>query len=475
MSTTTNTVTLSINIDITAQPENRNAATGSTAKLSVVATGAGTLSYQWQQRQNSSASWVNSTYTGAKTSTLSIPATSSLNGYQFLCIVSDTIGNQTSSSEATLTVVPITFSSQPADKSVNAGSIATFSVSASGTGTLTYQWQSRKNATSVWTNSGQSGARSATLSVSTNAGLDGWQFRCIVKDGNGRQAETNEAQLTINAQITKQPTSTSVLAGAKANFSVEAVGSGTLSYKWQSRKNASASWVNSGQSGARTKSLSVATNAGLNGYQFRCIVTDSKGKTATSNVVTLTVGAVAITTQPANKSVSAGERAIFTIAAKGSGTLIYQWQSRKNSSADWVNSGQTGAKTSTLTVTTNAGLNGYQFRCVVKDSKNNRVVSNTAILSIVPKITTQPKDASVKVGVKATYTIAATGTGTLKYQWQSRKNSSSTWVNSGQAGAKTSTLTVTTNAGLNNYQFRCLVTDANGQTTESNTVLLKIQ
>ena len=62
---------------------------------------------------------------------------------------------------------------------------------------LKYQWQSRKNANSNWSNSGQTGAKTTTLSVATTNGLDGWQFRCIVTDANGSSVESDIVSLSI--------------------------------------------------------------------------------------------------------------------------------------------------------------------------------------------------------------------------------------------------------------------------------------
>ena len=65
------------------------------------------------------------------------------------------------------------------------GTEAVFTVTAIGKATLKYQWQSRKDANSAWTNSGMPGAKTATLRVPATLGLNGWQFRCVVTDGNG--------------------------------------------------------------------------------------------------------------------------------------------------------------------------------------------------------------------------------------------------------------------------------------------------
>ena len=472
---TSKAVTLSINLVILAQPADRNAATGSTVKFTVQASGVGTLTYRWQQRSSVSGTWANSNLSGANTNTLSVAANSSHNGWQFRCMVSDQKGEAAESTAATLNVVPITISAQPANQSAQAGDTAKFTVEASGSGTLTYQWQSRKNATSAWSNSGMTGAKTKALSVATSGGLDGWQFRCVIKDGNGRTVESDEATLTVRIKFTSQPANVATVPGQTAQFTMSAAGKAPLSYQWQSRKNADSAWTNSGQPGAKTKTLSVNAIAGLNGWQFRCVVTDGNGFRWGSNPATLTVGAIAVTKQPTDQKATAGSVAKFSLSAAGSGNLTYQWQSRKNSSASWSNSGQTGAKTATLSINAIAGLNGWQFRCVVRDSANHQTISNVVSLWIVPNIQAQPQNVSVKAGATAIFSIRATGTGTLKYQWQSRKNASSDWSNSGQTGAKTVALSVNAIAGLNGWQFRCVVIDSNGQKSYSNVATLTVK
>ena len=134
-----------------------------------------------------------------------------------------------------------------------------------------------------------------------------------------------------------------------------------------------------------------------------------------------------------------------------------------------------GAKTATLTVTSIAGLNGWQFRCVVTDANNNSWGSNAATLFTKLSILTQPKITTAAAGSKAKFTVAAYGKATLKYQWQSIKNASSAWSNSGQPGAKTATLSVTALAGLNGWQFRCIVTDGDGNPLPSSAATLTVK
>ncbi len=372
------------------------------------------------------------------------------------------------------TVTSLTITTQPSSTTAYVGDKATFSVAAAGYGTLTYQWQYRKNSSASWANSAQNGNTTATLKVSTTASLNGYQFRCIVKDSYGNQAISQAATLTMKPKITTQPVDKSLLVGSTAKFTVTATGKGTLTYQWQYRKNSSASWANSGQQGAKTDTLLVSTTEALHGYQFRCIVTDGNGKKSYSKTVTLTLKP-RITTQPVDKSLLVGSTAKFTVAATGKATLTYQWQYRKNETSDWANSGQTGAKTDTLLVSTTAALHGYQFRCIVTDGNGQKSYSKTVTLTLKPRITTQPSDKSVTAGSTAKFTVAATGKATLTYQWQYRKNASSEWANSGQSGNKTATLSVASTKSLNGYQFRCIVTDGNGQKSYSNTVTMTVK
>ena len=73
----------------------------------------------------------------------------------------------------------------------------------------------------------------------------------------------------------------------------------------------------------------------------------------------------------------------FSIKASGDG-LTYQWQLAYAGSDNWQNVPVSfaGGKTDTLTVTATEDRNGYKFRCIVKDDKNNSVTSSAATLTV---------------------------------------------------------------------------------------------
>ncbi|MBO4477960.1 MAG: heparinase II/III family protein [Lachnospiraceae bacterium] len=275
-----------------------------------------------------------------------------------------------------------TVTASAAKASVTAGETFKITAEANGSGTLKYQWQSRKDSSSAWTNSAQSGAKTSTLSAATTVGLHGWQFRCVVTDGSGRKAYSKAVTVTVVPKITTEPVNKTVNVGDTLKYTIAASGKTRLSYQWQSRKNSSSAWANSAQSGAKTTTLSVKTTAGLQGWQFRCVVTDGNGQKSYSKTMTVSLATPTITKQPTATSVKVGTKATFSVAATGKATLRYQWQSRKNSSAEWTNSGLSGAKTANLTVAATAGLNGWQFRCVVTDGNGMKTYSSVVTLTV---------------------------------------------------------------------------------------------
>ena len=455
----------------TKQPINYIAFSNQTQLFPTVQAAGREITYDWYLYRPTTGvyEYVN-VYSGTSGMWSIIPTTED-DGALFYVIATDKFGRTARSNTGTISVL-----SQPTSTTVAVGTKAKFTTTTKylKDRITSYQWQYRKDASCEWKDSGQSGNKTDTLTVATTAGLHGYQFRCIVTNNSGQTATSYFATLSLKPAITTQPSNQTVPVGNKATFTVEATGKSKLTYQWQYRKNSSDTWKNSGQSGNKTKTLSVATTAGLHGYQFRCVVTDGNSQKSYSKTVTLKVRPK-ITTWPKDTTVAPGSTAEFTVAATGKGPLKYQWQYRKNETSEWKASGQSGNKTATLKVAATAALNGYQFRCYVTDANGQKSYTNTVTLTVSPRITTQPVSKTVTAGATAKFTVTAAGKGTITYQWQYRKNSSSTWTNSGQSGNKTKTLSVASKASLNGYQFRCIVKDSAGRKSISNVVTLTVK
>ena len=462
-SVTSKAVTLTVQSGpvITTQPTDKTVKLGEKASFSVTATGTD-LSYLWYYKTPSGSTFVKTTSASGKTATYSVTTQAKHNGYQYYCLITDGSGNTATSDVVTLTVKtgPV-ITTQPTDLSVTLGEKASISVTATGTD-LSYLWYYKTPSASTFVKTTSASGKTATYSITTQAKHDGYQYYCLITDGDGMTATTDIVTLTLSSApvITKQPTAVTAAEGSNAAFTVTAAG-GTLSYQWQ-YKTPTGSWKDSPAEGNKTATLSVPATADRNGYQYRCKVTNSSGS-VTSDPATLTVqSGPTITAQPASVTASEGETVQFTVAASGTG-LSYQWQ-YKTPTGSWKDSPAEGNKTATLTVPATTDRDGYQYRCEVTNSSGS-VTSDPATLTVQtsPTITAQPVSVTANEGETVQFSISASGTG-LSYQWQ-YKTPGGSWKNSPAEGNDTSTLSVPATASRDGYQYRCEVTNSSGSDT----------
>ena len=349
---------------IAAQPTDQSIKVGARATFVVAATGSAPLSYQWHQNGASIA--------GATAANYTTPAAIPDNdGDTFAVIISNSAGAVASSSaklSVTASAIAPAITSQPSDASITAGKTGTFSVVASGTAPLSYQWE--RNGTAI------AGATSASYTTpAETTGDNGVAFAVVVTNSAG-SATSRSAKLTVAApggpvapSITVQPADQSIKAGQTATYFVTATGTAPLSYQW--RRNGAAI--------AGATSARYTTTTADSGATFAVVVSNSAGS-ATSRSAKLTVtapgGPVApsITVQPADQSIKAGQTATFSVGASGTAPLSYQW--RKNGAAI---AGATSATYTTPAETT--ADNGATFAVVVSDSAGS-VISRSARLTV---------------------------------------------------------------------------------------------
>ena len=341
-----------------------------------------------------------------------------------------------------------TISTQPASQSVVKGSTATFTVTATGGGTLVYQW--KKNGADI---AGATASSYTTPATSDEDIGDKWEFSVVVSNSAGTITSSN-ASLAVTAQtmpptIGTEPTNLSVVTGSTASFSVSATGTAPLMYQW--KKNG----TDIPGATSSTYTIDVTSNADQEA-QFSVLVSNSLGtKTSKQATLTLTstVVAPAISTQPAAQTIAEGQTATFSVTATGTAPG-YQW---KKNGTDIP-----GATSSTYT--TSAASNDeigkdWAYSVVISNSAGS-VTSSNAVLTVTvaeePTITTQPASQTVAVGQTASFSVVATGSEPLAYQW--KKNG----INI-QGATSSSYTTPAAGLGDNAAMFTVVVTNIAGR------------
>ncbi|MCX6941639.1 MAG: immunoglobulin domain-containing protein [Verrucomicrobia bacterium] len=188
--------------------------------------------------------------------------------------------------------------------------------------------------------------------------------------------------------------------------------------------------------------------------------------------------APAITTQPASVTVASGANATFTVVATGTPTPTLKWQRSTDGTTftDLSNGAPySGVTTTTLTVSSvTLAMATNKFRAIATNGTLPDATSTTATLTVTqaPSIVTQPINQQVVVGTAATFTIAATGSGTLTYQWYFTPTASSTPQSI--SGATSASYTVSNVQTGNTGDYVCVVSNGVTPNATSNAAQLMI-
>lgn len=233
---------------------------------------------------------------------------------------------------------PPTITTQPQSQSAAPGATVTFTVTASGSTPLNYQW--RKDNANVGTNS-------ATLTLANVQTQDAGTYDVIVSNGAGSK-QSNPATLTVTTnprpQITIQPSSTvTIAAGDTTTFGSTATDSGgdiqAHSFSWRDPAG-HWNWESGGATGltlldpaevwvngvaSSTRSMRVRGDQ-PGTYTVRWSALDANGWTDGPEV-TLIVGngPPVIAQQPQSRTVPLNSSVTFSVAVSGNPPLSYQW------------------------------------------------------------------------------------------------------------------------------------------------------
>ena len=333
--------------------------------------GAGAISapftYDWQASVNGGASWNSvqnvwpTAVNGNATFALQ-PAFSDTNT-QIRVLVNGGAASNAVILAVTEQTFPAQITSQPSAFTTLSGSTATFTVIATGSAPISYQWF--ENGAAI------ANSNSSTYSFTTSAAQNGRVYSVRVSNPYGPSVDSNGAILTVNsvATITSQPQNATICVGSSATFAVVASGTAPLSYQWQGATALDP--LNFSNIDGAT-SDSVAGSATSNFRSVRVVVTNAYGS-ETSSAASLTVNtAPNITSQPTGSN---GEAVTMTVIAPGA--TSYQWQIFNIATSTFDNIG--GATSSSYAVLGNSSILAIRYRVVVSNSCGS-TISNEAIV-----------------------------------------------------------------------------------------------
>ncbi|NCW56734.1 MAG: hypothetical protein EBV65_03555 [Gammaproteobacteria bacterium] len=319
---------------ISQQPKDRTAFVGQSAKFDFGASGKPPFTFQWYRNGVAIAGATEQVYA-------TNPLTIADDGSKYSVKISNAQGSATSS-EATLTVKPPpTITAQPTAQTVNAGSAATFSVTATGE-QLQYQWL--RDEVPI------NGATSATYSITATTAADDVAVITVLVGNPGGIVGSQSVVLTVisTPAITIQPVAQTVVEGDPVVFAVSATG-GNLQYQW--RRNGT------DIAGATARVLRVATTTTTDDNAAYAVVLTNAQGSVTSNSATLRVVAGSVRALPvAAAEVSLNKAGIaaaaFTLVRRSNGSVASWGYNTDGQRGD----GTTGTPSDTIgTVTLPAG------------------------------------------------------------------------------------------------------------------------
>jgi hypothetical protein len=429
-------------------PANLTVNAGSNATFNVIALGPG-LNYQWR--------FGNTPIAGQTNSTLTVSNADGTDAGNYFVVVSNATAVVTST-PGILTVLDPFISGQPQSRTNNAGTTATFTVTANGSPTLRYRWF--KNGVGMSNGGRISGVTTASLSISSVQGGDDANYTVTVSNNFSTVTSAPPAILTvIDPFISAQPASRTNNPGTTATFTVSASGAPTLNYRWF--RNGSPLSNGGNISGATSTTLSVNNVFGPDEAVYTVTVSNSFGVVTSAPPALLTVNDPLITGQPQSRTNNAGTTANFTVAVTGTATLNYQWFRNGVGLNDGGNI--SGSMTSTLSVNNVLGPDGASYTVSVSNAFGSVTSTPPALLTVIdPIITAQPQSRTNVPGTSASFTVGVTGT-LPSYQWLKGTNTLD--------GQTNSTFTISSVAVSDAGSYNVIVSNSFGTATSSNAIL----
>ena len=377
---------------------------------------------------------INGRYTYGSTS--SFPTSTYVSGNYWVDVVFTSASNTTTAPAIT---------SQPANQSVTTGQTATFSVATSGTAPLSYQW--RKNAVNI------AGANSSTYTTPATTATDsGAQFSVVVSNSTGSVTSTS-AMLTVGA-VSSCPCSIWKSTDVPAKADVGPDSPVELGVTFHSDSNGYITGVrfykSTANTGTHVGNLWSSSGTLLATATFSAESASGWQQVNFANPVAVTAN----TTYVASYHVNAGHYAYDSNFFAASGVDKAPLHAPLNGNG--ALNGRYAYGSGSSFPNQNWASANYWVDVVFATSLNTAPTA--------PVITSQPAGSTVVAGQSATFSIAASGTAPLTYQW--RKNGAN--ISGANSSTYTTPATVSTDSGS---QYSVVVGNSVGSVTSASATL----
>lgn len=376
---------------IVTSPSSVTINSGQTATLTVVATGAAPLTYQWYQGSRDDVS----TPMGTNAASFTTPVLTATTDF-WVKVTNE--GNPTGAKSTTATVTvrqPAAIATQPESTSIFIGNTATLSVTATGTGPLTYQWYQ----VSIDTTTTPVGTNSAFFTTPALFETTSYWVK-VTNAANTSGTNSDTATVTVTEPTDPAISTTSTLPPARTNIeysSTLVAFGGRRPYIWTITDGNLPDGLNLSESGV-ISGASGSTGAG----SFTVQVMDQDAKTDT-RVFELVISDLDITTATLPTAVK-GVTYIATLAATGGGAP-YTWGIQSGTLPAGITLSPEGLLSGKPTAASNATIN------VQVTDANLFVVSKTLLLPIsatfIKPILNPIVFPEVTVGAEFSHTVTA--------------------------------------------------------------------
>jgi hypothetical protein len=381
-------VTVQLVLRIAEQPRSQKVLADGEARFRVVAGGAPPLTYQWNRD--------GVPVPGATNPELVLSNVQADQAGSYSVDVSDASGTIRSQPAVLEVLAPVVIAQHPVAQTVVQGADVSFSVTAAGTPPIAYQW--------FYNGVPMPGANGSVLNLLAVGPDHAGAYTVVVSNGSG-SGSSQDALLTVSRPpvITRDPQSRTILAGGNVLLKVVVSGTAPLVHQWQLK--------GVDIPGATEPNFSVQNISGAQAGEYRVRVENAAGSVTSQAAKVTVIQAVTIASHPVTLTVIEGQPAVFEVTATGTAPLSFQW--RRNG-VDIA--GATGA-TFRLGNARPDSAGAYQ---VVVSNAAGPVASAVANLTVNSgvKILTQPTSRTVPNGSAVRFSVAATGTPPLSYQWQ---------------------------------------------------------